>query len=173
MELVEIDKLTKEFSTAREALSYRVRSLEAIITTIKQRRLPGIKSAVNAVMEAQAVLKAALEESRNLFIRPKTMIMHGVKIGFQKAKGKLSWSDDEQVVKLIRKHFPEQADVLIKTKEVPSKDALANLTVAELKKLGVTISEDGAAVVIKSTDSEIDKFVEALLKDDTQEAEAA
>ena len=56
MELVEIDKLTKEFSTAREALSYRVRSLEAIITTIKQRRLPGIKSAVNAVMEAQAVL---------------------------------------------------------------------------------------------------------------------
>jgi len=173
MELIEIDSLTKKFSAAREILADRVRKLENLLTTIKQRRLPGIKSAINDVMEAQAALKAALEESRNLFIRPKTLVMHGVKIGFQKAKGKLSWSDDEQVVKLIRKHFPEQADVLIKTKEVPSKDALQNLTVAELKKLGVTLSEDGDAVVIKSTDSEIDKFVDALLKDDTEQKEAA
>ncbi len=173
MELIDIDKLAKDFAAAREVLADRVRSLESILTRIKLRRLPGIKSAANTVIEMQAVLKAAIEESRQLFIRPKTMVMHGVKLGFQKSKGKLSWSDPDQVVKLIKKHFPEQADVLIKTTETPVKDALQQLTAADLKKLGITVDETGDVVVIKSTDSEIDKFVDALLKDDSLEAQAA
>ncbi|MFA5183311.1 MAG: host-nuclease inhibitor Gam family protein [Syntrophales bacterium] len=166
MNLIDLDGLTKEFSSAREALAGRVRALENIIATIKRRRLPGIKTAVNTVMEKQASLKAAIEESRSLFVRPKTMIMHGIKIGYQKSKGTISWDDSDQVVKLIKKHLPDQADVLIKTTEKPIKDALLNLSAADLKRIGVTISDDGDQVVIKSTDSEIDKFVDALLKED-------
>lgn len=166
MNLIDLDGLTKEFSSARELLTGRVRELENLITAIKRRRLPGIKSAVNTVMEKQASLKAAIEESRSLFVRPKTMIMHGIKVGYQKSKGTISWDDSDQVVKLIKKHLPDQADVLIKTTEKPIKDALLNLSAADLKRIGVTISDDGDQVVIKSTDSEIDKFVDALLKED-------
>lgn len=166
MNLIEIDGVTKDFSSAREMLTGRVRELENLITSIKRRRLPGIKTAVNTVMEKQASLKAAIEESRSLFIRPKTMIMHGIKIGYQKSKGTISWDDGDQVVKLIKKHLPDQADILIKTTEKPIKDALLNLSAADLKRIGVTISDDGDQVVIKSTDSEIDKFVDALLKED-------
>lgn len=175
MNLVDLDGLTKEFSSAREVLTGRVRELENLITAIKRRRLPGIKTAVNTVMEKQASLKAAIEESRSLFVRPKTMIMHGIKIGYQKSKGTISWDDGDQVVKLIKKHLPDQADVLIKTTEKPIKDALLNLSAADLKRIGVTISDDGDQVVIKSTDSEIDKFVDALLKEDdlNEEKEAA
>jgi len=164
--LGDIEKLTKEFSESRQQLADRVRSLEDEINAIKRRRLSVIKSTVNTVMERQANLKAALEESRSLFVKPRTMIFHGVKIGFQKAKGKISWTDDAQVIKLINKHFPEQADVLIKITEKPVKDALQQLSAADLKKLGITIEETGDTVVIKSTDSEIDKFVDALLKED-------
>ena len=76
------------------------------------------------------------------------------------------WEDDSQVVKLIQKHFPEQFDVLVKTIEKPIKDSLANLSVADLKRIGVTVTDSGDCVVIKSMDSEIDKLVDALLKDE-------
>jgi hypothetical protein len=172
--LSEIEKLTKRFSEGRESLSANVRALEDEINAIKKRHLPGIKKLVAVVLERHQWLKDALDESRALFVKPRTMVFHGVKIGFQKAKGKISWADDDQVVKLIKKHFPDQADVLIKTVEKPVKDALQQLTAADLKRIGVTVEETGDVVVIKGTDSEIDKFVDALLKeDDLKEAEAA
>lgn len=164
--LAQIEKLTKDFSSGREDLSTRVRALEEAIQAVKKRHLAGIKKSVAHVAEKQHALKTALEDSRELFVKPKTMILHGIKIGFMKAKGKITWSDDDQVVKLIRKHFPDQADILIKTTEKPVKDTLQGLTAAELKRIGVTVEETGDAVVIKSTDGEIDKFVEALLKDE-------
>jgi len=172
--LGEIERLTKDYADWREQLSTRVKTLEEEINQIKRRHVPAIKKTVGAVMERQAKLKAAIEESAGLFVKPRTMILHGIKIGYQKSKGKISWADDDQVIKLIKKHFPEQADVLIKLTEKPVKDALQQLTAADLKRIGVTIDDDGDLVVIKSTDTEIDKFVEALLKDDEQaEAEAA
>lgn len=168
MNLGEIEKLTKNFADARSELSGRVRALEDEISQIKKRHLAGIKRSVAQVTEKQHLLKTALEAGRALFVKPKTMILHGIKIGFVKAKGKLQWEKDEQVVKLIKKHFPEQADVLIITTEKPAKDALQQLSAADLKKLGITVEDTGDKPVIKSTDSEIDKFIDALLKDDDQ-----
>lgn len=168
--LAEIERLTKDFAEWRDQLASRVRTLEDETSRIKRLHVPAIKKAVAAVMERQARLKAAIEESPGLFIKPRTMIIHGIKIGFQKLKGKITWADDEQVIRLIRKHFPEQADVLIKLTERPVKDALQQLSASDLKKIGVIVEETGDVVVVKSTDSEIDKFVDALLKDDVNEA---
>ena len=167
MNLSDIEKLTKAFAEARQQLADRVRALEDEIIAVKRRRLPVIKSTVNIVLEKQSFLKAAVEESRGLFVKPRTMVFHGVQVGLQKSKGKISWSDDEQVVKLIKKHLPDQADVLIKTIEKPVKDALKNLPAADLKKIGVTVNETGDQIVIKSTDGEIDKFVDTLLKEES------
>ncbi len=166
MNLADIEQLTKKFSDARQVVADRVRSLEDELQAIKRRRMPGIKSAVNAVIGQQSNLKAALEESRSLFVRPKTMIFNGIKVGFQKAKGKISWADDDQVVKLIEKYLPDQAEILIKTTKVPIKKALEQLSAGDLKKIGVTVNETSDHVVIKSTDDEIDKFVDALLKEE-------
>jgi hypothetical protein len=173
MNLTDIEKLTKDYSDERTRLADRIRYLEDEINTLKRKRLPGIKNAVQNVVEKQEDLKSALEDSRPLFVRPKTVVFHGVKVGFQKSKGKLSWNDDAQGLKLIRKHFPDQEDILIKKTERPSKDALLNLSAENLKKIGVTISDTGDVVVIKSTDSEIDKFVEALLNEDVVGKEEA
>ena len=172
--LGEIERLTKDYADWREQLSNAVRALEDEIGAVKRKYMPSIKKKVAAVTERQANLKAALEESAELFVKPRTLILYGIRVGFMKAKGKISWEDDDQVIRLIKKHFSEQADVLIKITEKPVKDALGQLSAAELKRIGITVSETGDVVVIKSTDSEIDKLVEALLKDDDQaESEAA
>lgn len=169
----DIEKITKEYADEREKLTDRIRNLEDEINQLKRKRLPVIKATVQHVMEKQEVLKAALEAAAPLFENPRTVVFHGIKVGFQKAKGKLAWTDDALVVKLIKKHFPDQVDILIKTTEKPSKDALKNLSAADLKKIGVTVNETGDQVVIKSTDSEIDKFVESLLKEDDTTTEVA
>ena len=94
---------------------------------------------------------------------------HGVRIGFMKGKGKIEWDDGEQVVKLIKKHFPAQADALIATTEKPVKAALQQLAAADLKRLGITVEESGEVIFVKPVDGEIEKLVDALLEDATAE----
>ena len=50
-------------------------------------------------------------------------------------------------------------------REEPIRKALSELTVTELKRLGVTVEEADDQVVIKPTDSEVDKLVGKLLED--------
>lgn len=162
----EIEKLTKDFSDARRALSERVQTLEDEITALKRKYLPGIRRAVEATSERHESLSVAIEDSPELFVKPRTWLLHGIKVGYQKQKGKIEWEDEATVIKLIKKHFPDTWETYVKTIEKPLKAALEALSVAELKKLGVTAEETGDAVLIKSTDSEIDKLVNALLKDE-------
>jgi hypothetical protein len=170
--LNEIEQLSKTFAAHRNELADVVGALTEAIEALKRKHLPVIKRRVEAAAEARAALKAALEDSAGLFVKPRTLILHGIKVGFQKGKGKIEWEDADQVVKLIKKHFPEQADVLILTKEKPAKEALEQLTAAELKKLGIEVADSGDVVVIKDTASDIDKLVTALLKDAAEEVEA-
>ena len=131
--LAEIETLTKEFSDARQALADIVGDLNLKIECIKRDALPRIKRAVNRTAERQATLAAAVDESRELFVKPRTVIFHGVKVGVEKGKGKIEIEDEDRTMKLIRKHLPDQVDALIKTDPHVSKAALKTLTVAELK----------------------------------------
>ena len=166
MSLAEIETRTKTYAEARTALREKMDSLESELAAVKKRHIGGIKRAAEQAAERLVQLRALVEEQPELFVKPRTLVMNGIKVGFQKNKGTLDWEDDEQVVKLIRKHFPEQVDALVKTTESPIASALANLSAAELKKLGVEVTETGDEVVIKATDSDIDKLVNALLKDE-------
>lgn len=162
--MVDIEQATKGYAEAREVLAERVRRLEAELEQIKRQRLPGIKSALARAAEAEGKLRQVIEAAPELFERPRTLILHGVRVGYRKASGKLVWDDPDQVVALIRKHYPDQADVLIITTERPAKAALSALTVADLKRVGVRVIETGDEVVIAPTDSEVDKLVDALLE---------
>ncbi|MBI2882870.1 MAG: hypothetical protein HYY11_03020 [Candidatus Methylomirabilis oxyfera] len=165
MTISEIERLTKAYAEARAVLSERVGRLEAALQHSKRQALPGVKAALAKAAEADSRLRAAIESAPALFERPRTLILHGIKVGIVKAKGKLVWDDPDQVVALIRKHCPDQADVLIVVRETPSKPALAQLTAAELKRVGVRVIETGDEVLVQPTDSEVDKLVGALLRE--------
>jgi methylthioribose-1-phosphate isomerase len=93
------------------------------------------------------------------------VIFHGIKVGFAKGKGIITWDDDEKVATLIQRHLPEQYEVLVKTTRKPLKTPLKELSVADLKKIGCTVEETADYVVISPVDSEVDKLVSAMLKD--------
>lgn len=170
--LQEIERLTNEYADIRELLAERVNALEEEIEFLKRQKLPGIKNTLKKAAEAEARLRAAVEASPGCFVKPKTLVFHGVKVGFQKSKGSIEWDDDEMVIRLIRKHFPEQADILIRLKETPNKDALGEIPATDLKRLGVTVKDSGDKVVIKPVDGEVEKIVNALLKGATGEEAA-
>lgn len=171
--LTEIENLTKRYADAREQLSQRVNALEFKLELEKEFHMPGIKSALHKAKEAEARLKAAIEDSPGLFEKPRTQIFHGIKIGYQKAKGSIEWDDVAAVIERIKKFFPDKADALIRVIEQPDKKALSELSAAELKKLGVVIMEAGDEILIRPVDSDVDKIVAALLKENREDKEAA
>lgn len=170
--LEEIEQQAKIYAGAREKLAEIVTALNDGMEALKRSHMARLKNAVNRAAEAGDSLHALIEASPDLFVKPKSVVLHGIKLGYAKGKGKVEWDDPDQVVRLIHKHYPDLADVLITTTEKPAKDALNNLTAAELKKLGVSVTEGGDAVFIKPADSEVDKLVNALLKGAMEEGAA-
>lgn len=167
----EIEVLTKKFADARAVLGERVQALNDDVEAVKRKAMRGIKTAVAGAAAAQDELTAALAESRELFTTKKTQTFHGIRVGWQKGKGKIEFGDVDKVVELIEKYFPDQVEALVKVERTPIKKALQNLSAADLKKLGITITDAGEAVFVKPVDSDVDKMVDALLGSAIAEAE--
>jgi hypothetical protein len=164
--IAEIETCAKTYAAARAVVAERVGALEEESRAIHRRRLGGIKSALAVAADAQAALAGAVERRPELFAKPRTMTLHGIKLGYQKGKGKLKWADDEKVLAAIKRSYaPAIAAKLIVTTERPAKEALALLPAAELRKLGCEITEAGDFVIIKAADTEVDKLVEKILKE--------
>jgi hypothetical protein len=167
--LGEIELLTKDYSDSYSKLSDKVQELNDEIEASKRRHMRYIKTFAEEALERKSKLSNAIEESKDLFTQPKSIVIHGMKVGLQKGKGKITIPDEEKTILLIKKVLPEQADILIKTEEKLVKPALNNLTAGDLKKVGLNLVESTDEVMIKPTGSDIDKIVNALLKEDPKE----
>lgn len=169
--LSEIEKQTQLYENRRQKLAAVIQQMNNELEYIKKQFIPQIKRLVGAAAEEKEALRQMIEDAPELFVKPRTLVLHGIKVGFQKQKGTIEITDAGLAVMMIHKHFPDRAEELIKTTEKPNKTALAELTVGELKKLGITVEETGDAVIIKATDSDVDKLVAALLKENEMNGE--
>lgn len=164
--LTDIQTAAKKFADARARLGTAVTALNSQLEALKRQMMPHIKEQLANTASRMCELQHLIETNPGLFDKPRTQIFHGIKLGFRKGSGGIDWEDDTKVVELIRKHFTKpQADLLIKTTEKPIAKALADLDVTDLKKIGCTVESTGDVVVIRPVDSEVDKIVNALLKD--------
>lgn len=163
-----VESSAKRYADAHAQLVERVQALHAAIEAVKREHLRGIKSAVASTAERHDVLRTIVEGAPQLFRKPRSVVLHGVRVGYAKAKGSIKVPDEERTLTLIRKHFPDQVETLIRTYEEPVKAALANLAVDDLMRIGCKVTGTGDVVLIKPVDSEVDKLVAALLKDATE-----
>ncbi|PTX95740.1 host-nuclease inhibitor Gam family protein [Opitutus sp. ER46] len=173
LSIAQIDDLAKTYAAARKVLGDRVNELETDIAAVQKRRIAGIKAAAATAADAQARLRGAIESSPGLFQKPKTFCLHGITVGYRKGSGKVEWDDNAKVVALIRKHLPEQAEVLIIVEEKPSADALKNLDTRDLARIGARIETTGEMVVIKAADTAVDKLVAKILKEGAKASDEA
>jgi hypothetical protein len=167
--LKEIELKAKHFADARARLAEDVRELQDVVEQAKRAALPTIRQRVRYVKDHQAALRALIDDSPELFVKPRTVTVHGVKVGFQKGRGGLVVADLGKTVKLIRQHFAGKFDVLVKTTHKLVKKAIGNLPADDLKKIAVQIDGTDDVIVIEDTASDVDKLVSALLEEQAEE----
>ena len=150
--LTKIEQLTKAYADAHDTLTERVDTLQAELEAVRRQHMAGIRSAVRSAKTSKDKLSAIIEANPQEFKKPRTQIISGIRVGFKKGKGKLIISNEEKSIARVRKHMQDEADILIKTTETLIKKALDNLSVIQLRLLGITVEDASDQVVIKPTD---------------------
>lgn len=169
----ELERLAKEASEAFDQANARISDFDAEVAALKRRRLVGIRNAIAKAIETRAALREAVAENPDLFNRPKSRTIHGMRFGWEKGKGKITYTDPEGVCRLIKRHFPDQVEVLIKTTEKPVKKALQQLPTRDLKRVGCEVQETDDAPFVRMVDSELEKFLNNQLDDEELDLAAA
>lgn len=164
--LAEITAEAKLHEEARMLLGDRVRAYQDGLAALARNHMPGIKRALNRAADIEGRLRNLVEAHPGSFVKPKTHVLHGAKIGYEKAKGKITIEHPDKVVERIKRNYPaEQAELLIHREEKPNKKALDKLPANELKRLGCTVHDGGEQVIVRPVDGTVEKMVKALLKD--------
>lgn len=168
----DIEARAKRAAEARDKLRDLCAALDDGIRALQKEHLPAIRRAVARASEAEAELKALIEAAPELFSKPKTVTFHGLRLGYMKGKGGIAWDDADAVVAAIQKHLPDQAEALIRWTGKPLKEAINQLDVATLRKIGCRVVDTGEQVFVKAVDGAVDKMVEALLRGAAEEVAA-
>ncbi len=84
-----LESLAGQYADAHESLVESVAGLNTEIEALKRRRLPAIRRHVRATAVCHDVLRAEIAASREMFKRPRTRVLAGVKIGLAKQRGKV------------------------------------------------------------------------------------
>lgn len=172
--LAEIELLAAAVAEARGVLAERVQALQDELDAAQRRHMPAIRQAVAAAAGDLDRLHAAIEAAPELFVKPRTRVLNGIRCGWMKQRGQVVIPDEAKTIARIRELLPtDQAELLIRVRESVHKPAVYDLTAADLKRLGITLEADSDAVTIKPADGEIDRIVAALLKDAAGIEEAA
>lgn len=170
VDVIEIDQLCVALRAARDTLRALAGRANEDIETIKREHLPGLRLALAAAGDAEIELRDAVQASDPaLWRRTRSRILHGIKIGWQKQRGKVDFADEAKTIERMRQLLPkDQVALLIRVREAVHKPAVYDLTAADLRRLGITVADDCDQVVVKDIESELDRALEALLDEITR-----
>lgn len=166
MNIQDIIALGRKFAAARERLKLIVDRIRRAQEKALNDDLSDLRREVNNTNTRQADLAAAIAEAPELFVKPRTVTVDGVRIGMTTMKGGIVFDDAERTIELIKRRFPSLAETAVIRKETPSKEALAKWSDEDLRRIGASRCPDHTtAIVIKPTDGAVDKMVAAMLED--------
>jgi len=157
-----IEKEAEQYAAARAELADAVSAMRAEQDEAKRRHLPKIRKAVAKAKQRREELYADVQVSPELFRRPKSRVLHGIRVGYRKAKGKLTFADAAKLIQRIKTVVPDRSGQLIKVEEKPVKAELNKLDAKTLRSLGVEVTADQQVPIVEATDTEIDKVVDSL-----------
>lgn len=160
----DLEKQTREYDGQCVTIEDLVAALEADLEAVKRKHLPALKRQAGVVANRQAELQASIESAPGLFVKPRTITINGIKVGYTASVGSITWDDDATVIALIRELRKKEAAILIDTTEKPSKSALKTLKPDELKELGCRIEGDGDVVVLSRVAGDVEKLVNKLVE---------
>jgi hypothetical protein len=170
MKLEDIISLARKFAATRSKLAHLVDHIRRGQQRIVDNNRAKLKSLVNATNTSQALLATAIAEHPELFEKPRTVVVDGVRIGLTTGKSGYDIPNEETTIALIKRHL---GTGFLHVRESISREALDAMDDDQLKRIGVHRKPvDPNVIVIKPTDSAVDKLVKALLEDPKESATA-
>lgn len=169
--------LAKAYAVAKAATNEVRRDLAAKVRAALRSREVALRNRIAEEDVALDALKDGIDARRDLFEKPRTRAVQGVKFGLRKQPGSVELGDEAKVIERIRKHFPDLAGTLIVVKWTVDKRAIAKLPARDLAKLGVAVVDPVDKVTISAAETDADKLADAikafLLDEDDDMREAA
>lgn len=164
-ELRDIEQSAEVLRANRDALADAVVAMVNDMSSLRARHMQSIRPLILKVKKQTGDLTDLVEGAPELFEKPKSQTLHGIKVGFQKQRGKTVIADSEKTVALIRKHIKAKFKQLVKVTETPDKTAIGKLSGNELKKIGVRVEDDTDVVIVKPIESETEKLINNLINE--------
>ena len=155
----EIEALARGYAKARNALEDTADEIKDLQRKAVASRMRGLRNRIAEAVAARDALQAAIEARPDLFVRPRTVAVDGVKFGYRKQAGALDLGDETKAIERLRKLFPAREAATVNVKETLDKKALRKMSAADLARIGVTIGNPVDEVVIAVAESDFDKLV--------------
>ena len=169
----QIEALASEYARRRDALRERVREAQAEVDAVKRRHYTMLRRRTDQAKNAREDLLAAVGDAAELFRKPRTRLLHGIKVGWRKRPGRIEVEDEAATIAAIRRKLSEEAEDLIQVRERLDRRGLRNLSARDLMRIGAVAIADSDEPIAIPADSEIDKLVDALLEGGEEVEEAA
>lgn len=161
--------LAEEYASAVLARQQLVTATRKRLAEIAAEMAPALREAVTAERDCRDDLAAAVECAPELFHRPRTRTTHGIRYGWQTGKARIEIPDEAETIKRVEKLPQGQGELLLQRKVSVYKPACLDLTAADLRRLGIRQIEGEDSVIVKVMDDAVDKLVDALLADASEE----
>ncbi len=162
--LADLESLALSAQRAHQLLTEEIAALEDALTTTATSHRRVIQSAVGKARSTLAKLYEAVEAAPALFEKPKSRVIHGIKVGYAKAPDTFTVPNEEETIAAIARLLPALATVLVKRESSIVKGALKQLDQEMLLQLGVLVTAGENEIICRPVDGDIDRLVNALLK---------
>ena len=168
-QLKNIEKLCIQYAAARDALAEVSGEIKEERRKIVRARLRSLRARASAVSDFRAQLMEAIGEAREVFKKPRTRVLHGVKVGWRKQPGRISYSSAPFVIEKIRKKIPDRAPDLIRIRESLHSESLRKMSARELAAIGVAVEAIDDEIVVSHPADLIDQLVDVLIGEADEE----
>ena len=164
-----LEGLAQEYASAVLARQQLVTATRNRLAQVAAEMAPALREAIAAERDCRDDLAAAVECAPELFRKPRTRTTHGIRYGWQTGKARIEIPDEAETIRRIERLPEAQSVLLLQRKVSVYKPACLDLTAADLRRLGIRQIEGEDQVVVKVMDDAVDKLVDALLADASEE----
>lgn len=171
-QITEIDTLARQYADAQTDLDAYTNALRTKIDQVVRDHWSELRRLTTRTAERYEALFSEVSVARAVFDKPKTKILHGVRVGYRKRPDSVQVLNAENTCALIEKILPDEAGVLVATTKKPIIAGIAELDDAQLKLIGCSRVPGVDEPIAELAETEVDKVVAALLKSAIEKVEA-
>lgn len=137
--------------------------IKSVIAPILEKYKGTVDTYAVAEVAARATLDGLLIAAPNLFVKPRSLTVDGVRCGYLKAPDTLDWDDDDAVIARIKALRPDLVPVLIRSRESLIIDALAGLDANALVTFGIRTVTGADAHFMTVGDNDAEKLTRIVI----------